>query len=313
MPDLDAAMIARRCAALVREHYVFTGLGEQLGETLDRGAAEGRYDDASGDPAALSDLLTADLQSVSNDRHLRLLHHVDPLPDLQDDAAEMAMYSAMARDAMNGVRRVERLEGNVGLLCLAPMLFPAAVVGAAVCAAMNVLAHSSALIIDLRDTLGGDPATVALVCSYLVDEPTHLNSLVARDGSSTQSWTLPWVPGARFGATRPVWVLTSRATFSGGEELAYDLQQLNRATIVGEVTGGGAHAREGFTVVPHLELSIPVAAGHNPKSGTNWEGGGVIPDVAVPAGDALGAALGLAHAGHGAAALSRQQRGRTSR
>ena len=60
---------------------------------------------------------------------------------------------------------------------------------------MNVLADATALIIDLRGTKGGDPAAVALVCSYLVDKPTHLNSMVARDGSSVQSWTLPWVPG----------------------------------------------------------------------------------------------------------------------
>ena len=95
-----------------------------------------------------------------------------------------------------------------------------------------------------------------------------------------------------------MWVLTSQATFSGGEELAYDLQQLGRATIVGEVTGGGAHAREGFVVDPHLELTVPVAAGHNPTSRTNWEGVGVAPDVPVRADDALRTALLLALDGH---------------
>ena len=294
MADVDAALIARQCAALVRTHYVFADVGKQLGELLEHGADDGRYIVETG-PAALADLVTTDLQSVNHDRHLRLLHHVDPLPDLQDEAAEMQMYAAMARGALNGIRRIERLEGNVGLLCLAPMLFPAAIVGAAMCSAMNVLADASALIIDLRDAVGGDPATVALVCSYLVDEPTHLNSMVDRNGSTTQSWTHPWVPGARFGATKPVLVLTSSATFSGGEELAYDLQQLGRATIVGEVTGGGAHAREAFTVGAHLELTVPVAAGQNPTSGTNWEGVGVDPDVAAPIGHALKTALRLAH------------------
>ena len=310
MIDLDAALIARRCAALIRVHYVFADVGEQLGELLDRGCADGRYAGVGNDRVALAELVTADLQSVSHDRHLRLLHRDDPLPDLQDEAAEMHMYAVMARGAMSGIRRLERLGGNVGLLCLAPMMFPVAVVGGAMCAAMNVLADASALIVDLRDTLGGDPATVSLVCSYLLDESTHLNSMVARDGSTTQSWTLPWVPGPRFGGTKPVFVLTSRATFSGGEELAYDLQQLRRATVVGEVTGGGAHAREGFTVEAHLELSIPVAAGHNPSSGANWEGVGVIPDVAASAGEALEAALGLAHVGlaQGQKASDRRQR-----
>ncbi|MGI8691709.1 MAG: S41 family peptidase [Geodermatophilaceae bacterium] len=47
-----------------------------------------------------------------------------------------------------------------------------------------------------------------------------------------------------------MYVLTSGATFSGGEALAYDLQQLGRATVVGERTRGGAHPRRGFRVQP---------------------------------------------------------------
>ncbi len=62
-----------------------------------------------------------------------------------------------------------------------------------------------------------------------------------------------------------------------------DLQQLKRATIVGERTRGGAHAREGFRVHPHLEATISVARAVNPVTGTNWEGTGVTPDVEVPA------------------------------
>jgi C-terminal processing protease CtpA/Prc len=89
-------------------------------------------------------------------------------------------------------------------------------------------------------------------------------------------------------------VLTSEHTFSGGEQLTYALQQLGRATIVGETTGGGAHAREGFTVHDHLELAVPVVAARNPVSGTSWEAVGVRPDVEVPAADALTAAHRLA-------------------
>jgi C-terminal processing protease CtpA/Prc len=80
-----------------------------------------------------------------------------------------------------------------------------------------------------------------------------------------------------------VYVLTSATTFSGGEQLSYDLQQLGRATIVGERTRGGGHAREGFTVHPHLEATISVAESVNPKTGGNWEGTGVTPDIQTPA------------------------------
>ncbi|RNF83078.1 hypothetical protein EER27_11195 [Lysobacter psychrotolerans] len=49
--------------------------------------------------------------------------------------------------------------------------------------------------------------------------------------------------------TRPVYVLTSKQTFSGGEECAYDLKTQKRASLVGETTGGeGEEAVAGSTL-----------------------------------------------------------------
>ncbi|RYD25612.1 MAG: hypothetical protein EOP89_08835, partial [Lysobacteraceae bacterium] len=42
----------------------------------------------------------------------------------------------------------------------------------------------------------------------------------------------------------PAYVLTSGNTFSGGEELAYDMQTLKLGTVVGEVTGVGSLKKE---------------------------------------------------------------------
>jgi C-terminal processing protease CtpA/Prc len=108
---------------------------------------------------------------------------------------------------------------------------------------------------------------------------------------------MPFTPGRRFGPDKPVFVLTSGTTFSGAEELGYDLQQLGRATVIGERTRGGAHPVERFRLRPHLQATIPVARAHSPASGGNWEGTGVLPDVDVPAGDALATAYqrALAH------------------
>nr|WP_318219435.1 S41 family peptidase [Streptomyces sp. SCL15-6] len=106
----------------------------------------------------------------------------------------------------------------------------------------------------------------------------------------------PHLLGTRFGGTKPVYVLTSSHTFSAAEELAYDLQQLGRAVVVGERTRGGAHPREGWTVHPHLDASIPIGRAVNPASGTNWEGTGVQPDVSCAPGDALDRAHTLARA-----------------
>lgn len=86
----------------------------------------------------------------------------------------------------------------------------------------------------------------ALICSYLFDEPTHLDDIYNRKENTTeQLWTFPYMPGKKF-AGKAVFVLISSRTFSAGEEFSYDLKSLKRATLIGETTGGGAH-----TVAPH--------------------------------------------------------------
>jgi C-terminal processing protease CtpA/Prc len=131
-----------------------------------------------------------------------------------------------------------------------------------------------------------------LLYSYLVDRPVHLNDIYSRaDDSTTQFWTLPYVPGRRLGGHTPVWVLTSAATFSAAEEFAYDVQQHGRGLVVGERTRGGAHPCDQFRIDAHLVATIPVARSINPVSGTNWEGVGVSPDIEVPAADAYPVAL----------------------
>jgi C-terminal processing protease CtpA/Prc len=136
------------------------------------------------------------------------------------------------------------------------------------------IADAAALIVDLRGNHGGDPATVALVASYLFDaKPVHLNDMFSRDdGSIQQSWTLKDVQGKRFGGKRPIYVLTSHETFSGGEELAYDLQSLHQATLIGETTGGGAHPGGLRGIDGWYAISVPSGRPINPVTKTNWEG-----------------------------------------
>ena len=136
---------------------------------------------------------------------------------------------------------------------------------------------------------------IALISTYLFDEPTHLNDIWERKDNSTQQyWTLPYVPGKRLN-DKPVYVLTSKLTFSGAEEFSYNLKNLKRATIVGETTGGGAHPVAGHRVDDHFMIGVPFARAINPISKTNWEGTGVEPDVKVPAVEALTTAEKLAH------------------
>jgi hypothetical protein len=294
MEQADIDRIVTETSQLTAELYVFPDIGERLGELLRDRVSAGRYAGV-GTPSMLADLVTGDLQSLNDDQHLRLKHHDNEIPDLPGSEMLLSIFSAQAARSMGGIARVERLDGNVAHLELRPMLFPPSLAGDAITGAMRLVAQADALILDLRQTVGGDPTAVALLCSYLFDEPVHLNDIYERESDRiVQSWTLPYVPGARFGATKPVYVLTSSATFSGGEELAYDLQQQGRAVIVGERTRGGAHPRTGRRLHPHLEVTIPTGRAINPVTGTNWEGVGVQPDIDVPATHALRRAHELA-------------------
>jgi C-terminal processing protease CtpA/Prc len=295
MDEAQVPQVVEHIRVLVEAHYIYPDIAAKVSRVLAEGLADGRY---PAEEPALAKAVTADLQSINGDKHLRLLHHAEALPQrtLDDDTEEYAAMARWADQTCGGVACVQRLAGNVGYLDLQPILFPTALCGEIITAAMSLLATTDVLIIDLRHCLGGEPTMAAFLISYVWDhEPAQLTGLQDRkDNLFKQAWTLPYVPGRRFGKAKPVYVLTSATTFSGGEQLSYDLQQLGRATIIGERTRGGAHAREGFTVDPHLEATIPVAASVNPKTGGNWEGTGVAPDIQATAGQARATAYKLA-------------------
>ncbi|MFZ0667844.1 MAG: S41 family peptidase [Acidimicrobiales bacterium] len=295
MDDEELTNVVGQVRALVEDHYVFPDVALTVTSVLAEGLAEGRY---PAEASSLATAVTADLQSVNGDKHLRLLYHEQAVARRPpgDDAEEYAAMARWAEQTCGGVACAQRLAGNVGYLDLQPILFPAAICGEMITSAMSLLACTDALLIDLRHCMGGDPAMTTLIVSYLWDhDPVRLTGLRERkEHLVKQAWTLPYVPGRRFGKAKPVYVLTSSATFSGGEQLSYDLQHLGRAKVIGERTRGGAYAREGFIVHPHLEVTISVAESVNPITGRNWEGTGVVPDVETTAAQARDTAYGLA-------------------
>ncbi|WP_189240739.1 S41 family peptidase [Planomonospora parontospora] len=292
LTNLQPAPVIDETARLLTEHYVFPEIAEQLADLLRRRLAEGAYDVDGAEE--LARLVTADLQSVNDDKHLRLKHHAD-LVSPEQGAATLESIRRDFDTSLAGVPRLELLDGGVAVVELAPMLFPLGWAAEPLSAALTLASRAQALIVDLRNNRGGDPDTVAFVCSYLLDERTHLNTMYWRSGErSEQSWSLPHVPGARFGGSKPLYVLSSDSTFSAAEELAYDLQQLGRAIVVGEATRGGAHPCKGWTVHPHLEVTVPTGRAINPVSGTNWEGIGVQPDIPCAAAESLDQAHALA-------------------
>jgi len=279
--------------AALAGHYVFPDAGLQMQRKLATALREGAYDAYTALPA-LAERLTRDLLAVSHDKHIGVFA-LPPTPagEVPPDPAAVRARRLEAAERNNyGFHRVERLAGNVGYLDLRS--FEEAGFGDAgevAVAAMNFLGRSDAIIFDLRRNGGGSPSMIQLLSSYLFAEPTHLNSFYVREGDQTrQFWTQASVRGRRLDSI-PVFVLTSAYTFSGAEEFSYNLKTRQRGTIVGEVTGGGAHPVAGH-VFPTLGVGarIPFGRAVNPVTGTNWEGTGVEPDIQVPAEDALSTA-----------------------
>jgi hypothetical protein len=294
---IDAATRARvidAAIAKIDEFYVFPDVAKKMGAAVRARAKRGEYDSVT-DGGTFAALLTEHFREVSHDKHLSVTFSPTRLPEESSSPSPdaIAHYRLAMEEANCGFEKVEHLNGNVGYLKFDFFADPEVCGGTAI-AAMNFLANVDALIVDLRQNGGGDPKMVALVSTYLFATPTHLNDLWERkSGETHQYWTLPYVPGKHLPIV-PVFVLTSHRTFSGGEEFTNNLKVLKRATIVGEVTGGGAHPVAGHRIDDRFTIGVPFARAINPITKTNWEGVGVEPDVKVTEADALATAQALA-------------------
>ncbi len=276
---------------LLEAQYVFPDMGLALKNHLSKQLESGVYADIV-HPTEFAKALTDDLQSVCNDLHLRVRFQQGP--QAQRPQPTDAEIKQRLSNHNFGFNQVKRLPGNVGYLDLRGFVDAEFAADTAV-AAMNFLAYSDALIIDLRKNGGGSPSMIQLICSYFFDEKVHLNNFYIREGDRTQEfWTHETVSGPRMSDTE-IFVLTSSRTFSAAEEFSYDLKHLKRARLVGETTGGGAHPVNGHQLEgsPFM-VTIPFGRAINPITGTNWEGTGVTPHVACQASEAFDKAYDLA-------------------
>lgn len=281
----DRAKVIDAVFENINRSYVFPETAKQM-ESHVRGLVKnGEYDSISSG-RKLAERLTEDLQSISKDKHLRVRFSYDVLPirsrNDRPSEDEIAERSRFMKDVNYGFEKVERMAGNIGYVEFRGF-FDAESGADTVAAAMNFLANTDSMIIDLRRNGGGSPMMVALISSYLFGkEKVHLNDLYWREGDRTDEfWTMPdRVKGSRYEG-KDVYILTSNYTFSGAEEFTYNLKNLKRATVVGETTGGGAHPGGTFRLTDHFSAFISTGRAINPITKTNWEGTGVTPHVPV--------------------------------
>jgi C-terminal processing protease CtpA/Prc len=273
--------VIEQALSLLCESYLYPDKAQKAADAIRERATAGQYSELR--EAALAERLTEHLAELIGDVHLRVRYRPQNGPESEGDGPSAREREIRKLRQVNfGIAKVERLPGNVGHIDLRQMPDPA-LAGRAITAAMELIAHTDALIFDLRKSTGGYDGTVVLWHSYLFpDDETLLNCIEdMSDGETYQYWTLPYVPGERY-LDRPVYVLTARRTFSAAEGFGYNLQALKRATVVGEVTRGGAHSTTARQITPTLTLDVSTGRSLNPVTGTNWEAVGVQPDIPVP-------------------------------
>jgi hypothetical protein len=286
--DFDKHSVVERLADIMYNNYVYPEKGAAMKDLLMSNLNKGIYSELT-DPKALCRALEADLRSVMNDKHLRVAYD----PTRVEAIRNRDPYGGRKPLANHGFEEVKVLEGNIGYLDLrgfTDIRFAEEVA----LPAMAKLIEADAIIFDLRKNGGGSPSMIRFICSYLFSEATHLNTFYWRPSNTfTETWSDPGMVG-KTRPNVPIYILTSSYTFSAAEEFAYDLKHLKRATVIGEVTGGGAHPGGPMVITGGFYVNVPQGRAINPVTKTNWEGTGVKPHIEVPADEALQRAIDLA-------------------
>ena len=292
--EIDAAFVKETIDSVslaLKEFYVFPEVAAKMEKYLRQQQKDNRYRETKSAREFFGQL-TEDLQHISKDLHLGVGYatneQIQMWEDTSTDEAEWERQVGVSKRRNFGFTEIRLLDGNIGYLNL--LGFSGTGYGAeeVAVAAMNFLSNADAIIIDLRQNGGGSPDMIGLISSYFFEEPVHLNTFYVRQTDSLrQFWTSPFVDGPRL-AEKDLYILTSSRTFSAAEEFSYNMRNLERAKLVGETTGGGAHpVDDHYFAKLNVSFRVPFGRAINPITGTNWEGVGVQPHIDVPADQAL--------------------------
>jgi hypothetical protein len=295
LPKIDAAAraaIVDSLTAAIDSVYVLEEPAKRIVAGLRKNLADGRYDGLT-DPVAFAERLYRDAQAINHDGHFQIaaMPPADPeaAESRTEDPADAERFRRFERERNYAFKKLEIFPGGIGYLRFDQFAHGDEAFEAAA-AAMNFLANSNAVILDLRNNGGGSASMIRFIAGYLFEEKEHLiNWDIRAEKTTVQSYSADYVPGKRI-IEQPVYILTSDHTFSAAEEFTFDLKNLGRATVVGDTTGGGGHTVEAYVFdfdSLRMGIRIPYGRAYNPKNNQGWEGVGVIPDIAVPEGQAL--------------------------
>ena len=285
--------LVKQIQKLMVENYVFLDKAKEVNLHLDKLIAK-KFFDGFETEEELAKALRQEMQKITKDRHLNV---VPPRPRNAGPRPERTSFEwhlqNLVRFRDGGFGEVNFFEGNVAYFQLKGFRVEDTV---KVAPLMEFISTSDAVIIDLRGNGGGNGPVGTWLSSYFLSTNIPLTSVYERRKDHTDTYsTIAFKGKQRLDV--PLYILTNSRTFSAAEGFAYDLQAQNRVTVIGEVTGGGAHPVNFMRLPIDFALVVPIARSINPITKTNWEGVGVQPDVRVTAEMALDTALVLAKQG----------------
>jgi retinol-binding protein 3 len=271
-------------AHLINEHYVIQENSSLIVDQLFNLRKSGKYDTLRA--YQLAEALTIDLKEISRDQHFRIHFSEERIKAAKEPSSE-GLQSKLADDWKRtelennyGFSRTELLEGNIGYLKIDEFTNPDYSEDTFV-RCVDKIKRADGLIIDLNDCIGGSGSMVWLIASYFFDNKaaTHLITYnCPSENIDISIMTRKRIKGSRL-ANIPIYILISNQTYSSGESFSYALKHLNRATLVGDTTKGGAHSWKEFNLNDFMSIQIPTCRFTHPTTGANWEGEGVIPDL----------------------------------
>jgi hypothetical protein len=309
----EGRAVATQLADDLVSAFVFRDNAEDYAAMLRKNAAAGRYD--SGTRGELAQLLTEDLLAVHKDGHLHVM--------LARPQAERGGRGGRADGPPKGfpplIQSAKTIAPGIGYIRFTAFFGTDEEV-AAVRKWLAENKDAKTLIFDLRNHHGGGLDEQDAIFSYLYGKKTPLVKMaIARDvyghgGSPVQGGpTLVFAAeGDKMVATHSalpgeatplrdakVYLLVSNRTASAAEHFALALRSTSRATLIGEATAGANHFGGAQPLGEHFAVWMPVGRTYDIKTGKDWEGAGIAPDIAVDPKQALVVALekaGLSHA-----------------
>lgn len=276
----------------IEESYIDLDLSKKMIIELDKNLKSNKYEKITS-PIEFSKTVTEDLQSISKDLHLKVQFEPERIAQeklivSEEKQLEMEKRTAMQMSEINyGFTEVKILDGNIGYLNLSQFADIKYAEETAT-ATMNFLSNTNAIIIDLRSNGGGVPSMMQLLSSYfLAEKPVLLSDFYERKtNTKTQLYSFENVNGKR-STNKPLYILTSKHTFSAAEAFTYTLKYLDKAIVIGEITKGGANRTKRINLNDEFTISVPYIQSIHPVTKTNWEGKGVEPNIKINEKDAF--------------------------